>query len=98
MSTRGRIWVFGLSASVTLLILAASCAGEPPERSQRGEPEGPPPVERRSPAEADRLEIVASQGQVDFALVPAEVAEDPGAWNGLRSATVMRSALASVGS
>lgn len=76
MSTRGSIRVFGLSGSVTLLVLAASCAGEPTARSRTEKPEVVLPVERKSPAEANQLEIIASQGQVDFALVPAEAAGD----------------------
>jgi hypothetical protein len=55
-------------AGTLLLALCSSCSIEPSESTSSAEPD--------SALEENPLEVVASQGEIDFALVPHEVAEN----------------------
>ena len=59
----------GLALSAVVLVLGFGCSVERADSAATAEGD--------SGLREDRLKIVASQGQVDFALVPDEVAEDP---------------------
>lgn len=73
--SRRTMWI---ATHITLLTIGLSCSVESPSPEPSEGAESTARAERKPVPKDDRLKIVRSQGQVDFALMSGEASEDAG--------------------